>query len=70
MTRRSQEIVEAIDRAGYDVVGDLEDLIPRYDGDTASGSPAHVSDSELLDAALETISDLLLRLGVVQNPPE
>jgi hypothetical protein len=68
-TARSQQFVDGLRSAGYDVIGDLDDLMPRYRGDDASGSPEHVSDAELLNTALETISDLLLRLGVVQNPP-
>ena len=55
-SRRSEEAIDELDRAGYDVQGDLEDL-------RASRSPGRlptdVPDAELLDTAVRTIVSLL-----------
>lgn len=63
----AQRTVAALQDAGYPVIGDLADLVPSFDADD-DGGPAAVSERELLDTAVETLADLLLRLGVVQNP--
>ncbi|WP_460605648.1 hypothetical protein [Jatrophihabitans fulvus] len=61
-----ERTVAAIGKAGYDVVGSPDDLRPQL---TSGDQPAELSDAELLDASVETVAALLLRLGVVQNPP-
>lgn len=66
--QRGEETVAAIRAAGYDVVGDLDDLRPApAAGD--DGVPGELAEAELLQASVETVAALLLRLGVVQNPP-
>lgn len=65
-TERARSTIEAVRAAGYQVTGDLADLIPVFEPD--DGGPAALGDRELLDAAVETLADVLLRLGVVQNP--
>jgi hypothetical protein len=59
LTRRAEEIVEQLGRAGYDVVGDLADLVP---ADVVTGSrsgpgvaAAPVTTGELLDAAVDVM---------------
>jgi hypothetical protein len=68
VVERARTTVAVIREAGYQVTGDLDDLVPTF-RDPDDGGPAAVGDRELLDAAVETLADVLLRLGVVQNPP-
>ena len=54
MTAWTQSTTDALRRAGYDVVGSLEDLVPRA---PASGPrPDDVSESELLDVSIEALA--------------
>jgi hypothetical protein len=57
---RAEEICAALTRAGYDVAGDLADLVPnpRPPGSTAE-DPSELTDAELLDAALDVVHQLL-----------
>ena len=64
----ARRTVAALHDAGYPVTGDLADLVPTFDSDD-DGGPSTVTDRELLDTAVEALADVLLRLGVVQNPP-
>lgn len=59
LTKRVREAIEAIDTAGYDVVGDLAELLPA-DPDPALRHPSDVSESELLESALVAIERMLL----------
>lgn len=59
LVARADEAVQKLADAGYDVVGSLDDLVP----DAASATsrlPEELSSEELLDAAVETISELVL----------
>jgi hypothetical protein len=56
LRRRAERIVEDIAAAGYSVVGDIADLLPR--DDSGERSPEDVSTAELLDAAADTIVTL------------
>ncbi|MBA2956377.1 hypothetical protein GON03_18715 [Nocardioides sp. MAH-18] len=55
--RQAGASVERVGAAGYDVRGDLGDLEP---SEGTGRSPEDVTDSELLDVALDTIAQLLL----------
>lgn len=55
--RQAGASVERVGAAGYDVRGDLGDLEP---SEGTGRSPEDVTDSELLDVALDTIARLLL----------
>lgn len=55
---KSQEAVQALEAAGYDVVGDLHELIPPADP-PAGREPDAVTDAELLDVALDAIAVML-----------
>lgn len=68
-TEQARATIAALREAGYRVTGDLDDLVPRFDTEGDDG-PGTVSDRELLDASVETLAAVLLRLGVVQNPPD
>ena len=53
----SREIVERIEQAGYDVVGDLSDLIP---AEPHADEPMHTpSNADVADAAIEAIISML-----------
>lgn len=55
---RAERLVTEIERTGYDVVGDLDDLMP-----AALGRPAEQpSDAELLDTAVAALADLVARM--------
>lgn len=54
----SHATVEALSHKGYDVVGDLAELIPPAQPETGP-DPAHAEQSELLSAATETIVELM-----------
>jgi hypothetical protein len=57
---RAQDICAAIAHAGYDVVGDLDDLLPAPPETDAGGdSPTELSDSELLAASLDVVHQML-----------
>jgi hypothetical protein len=58
-TRRAGELCSAVEDAGYDVVGDLADLVPRPAPAGSGDSPTELSDAELLDASLDVLHLLL-----------
>ena len=53
--QRGAEMVQAVRSAGYPVVGDLDDLVPRADG---GRRPADVRPEELTEAALVALAGL------------
>jgi hypothetical protein len=55
---RAERFVTEIERAGYDVVGDLEELLPT----TTAKSPSAPTDAELLDTAVAALADLVARM--------
>ena len=55
---RSELVVRQIAAAGYDVVGDLAELVP----DTVAEPPPDVAERELLDAAVSALAELAGRL--------
>ncbi|GAA4234907.1 hypothetical protein GCM10022254_40910 [Actinomadura meridiana] len=61
---RARDLTEAIRSGGYDVVGDLAELLP---GDGPSQPAAAPGDAELLDAAAHTILGLLDRVSVLRE---
>ena len=58
LVSRGKEAVTRLDRAGYDVVGSLEELLPDAEL-LSSRTPDDATDRELLDAALDAIVGLL-----------
>lgn len=55
VTERSEHTVESLRARGYDVVGPLEDLVPRG-ADTDGGIPATSTDEELVEAMLVALA--------------
>lgn len=66
---KASELVGAIRSAGYDVAGDLAELLPAADtrAETPGGAP---QDAELLDAAAHTILGLLDRIEMLRQEIE
>jgi len=58
---RSVDSVAALERAGYDIVGDLSDL-QLSEPPPGSRDPSQVTDAEMLDVAGPVTADLLARL--------
>jgi len=58
LTARGNRIVEAVQAAGYDVIGDLDDLRPPAEV-APRRHPDGVTDAELLDAATGLVADLM-----------
>ncbi len=58
LSARGSKAIEAIRSAGYDVVGDLEELVPASQ-DPELRHPSDVSDAEVLDSALVAIERML-----------
>ncbi|HET9117543.1 MAG TPA: hypothetical protein VFN75_05620, partial [Pseudonocardiaceae bacterium] len=68
VTGQAQRMVAALAQANYQVVGDLNDLLPTA---VAPGpDPDAVSDAELLDLALTAAGDLVQRYGQRITPPQ
>ncbi|TDD68430.1 hypothetical protein E1293_36920 [Actinomadura darangshiensis] len=62
---KARELVESVRSAGYDVVGDLDELLPA--GARQGESAASPEDAELLDAAAHTILGLLDRIAMLRG---
>ena len=60
VTERSRRLVEAVTDAGYDVVGDLDDLVPA--AGQGGRQPDDIGTDELLPVALDAIAGLLRHL--------
>lgn len=60
MAERSREMVDRLRMTGYDIVGDLADLLPADEPDAPR--PNDASDADMLDAAIECVAALVLRL--------
>jgi hypothetical protein len=58
VTERSRETIELLKNGRYDVVGDLDDLLPseELDPQAAGSDPDHVSDRELAEAAIDALT--------------
>lgn len=58
LTVRARSAVDAITTAGYDVVGDLADLIPQAT-DPSLRHPSDVTDAEMLDVAVVAMEQMI-----------
>lgn len=63
MTEQAKQMVTELADAGYQVVGDLDDLLPTVA--PAGADPDEVTDSEVLDVALDATRDIVARYGVL-----
>ncbi len=67
--QRAERLVAELDAAGYDVVGDLDELRPRPDEDTRDAPQREVESADVLDATLDVVSALLLEVERQQAQP-
>lgn len=68
VTQRAKEIVHDLRDAEYDVVGDLDELIPAWDADDAGPRhPDSATDAEMLDASIDALAGVLYRLDTVRD---
>jgi hypothetical protein len=61
---RAREIVEGLARAGYPVVGDLDELLPPATPDPGR-HPSDAADAEVLDAAVDAVHRAVLKLVAI-----
>jgi hypothetical protein len=65
--KKAHELVEHIRAAGYDVAGDLDELLPP---DTGGAAPAEPAAADIADAAAAGIVGLLDRIGALEREIE
>lgn len=58
-SEQAQHTIEGIRAAGYDLVGDLDDLVPPAPSGKAGTDPDEVTTQQLLEAALASLSGML-----------
>lgn len=64
ISQRGKEIVQALRDAGYQVTGDLDELVPTWDAEAPEPRhPDEVTETELLDAAVYALNDALRRIA-------
>ncbi len=61
VAHRSRQLVDAVTAAGYDVVGDLDDLLPAEPADSLQ--PDRIGTDALFPVALDALTGLLAHLG-------
>jgi hypothetical protein len=61
--KRSQQLIDELRAAGYPVVGDLDDLLPRPADHEGYVSPTELTEAELGPAAIRAASGLLQLAG-------
>lgn len=66
LVERGRAAIEAVAAAGYDVVGDLEELVPAPPNPTLR-HPSDVTESEVLEAALIAIERMVLDVRTLTN---
>lgn len=68
VTQRAKEIVQELREADYNVVGDLEELIPTWDQtQPAPRHPDGADDAEMLEASLDALASVLFRTDQMRN---
>ncbi|MGI8433389.1 MAG: hypothetical protein ACR2LE_01400 [Nocardioidaceae bacterium] len=60
---RSRQLIDELESAGYDVEGDLEELMPQPEGHAAYVSPTDQTEADLADAAIRAATGLLKQAG-------
>lgn len=56
---RAENLATALRRAGYPVIGDLDELLPALSEAGMAGGPREVTDTEILDAAVDGLAGLV-----------
>ncbi|MBA2773269.1 MAG: hypothetical protein H0U36_04390 [Nocardioidaceae bacterium] len=63
MESRSRRLIDEVAAAGYDVVGDLDELIPLQEEHTNYLSPTELTEADLASAAIRAATGLLKQSG-------
>jgi hypothetical protein len=78
---QADELCTALSKSGFDIIGNLDELIPQF-RDDATPEPANAQPEEMLDAALDSMTVLLKRMeelrakgreaapGAANQPPQ
>ena len=61
----ADELTNALTKSGYDIIGDLDELIPRF-SDEPSPEPQDASSEQMFDAALDSMTVLLARMEALR----
>lgn len=70
VNRRAELMVRKLRAAGYQVSGDLDELLPVWDtGEAEPRHPDHADDGEVLDAAVHALAGLLRKLDEERSDP-
>lgn len=63
VSQRSRQLIDAVARAGYQIEGDVEELMPRASDHVPHVSPTTQTDADLGDAAIRAATGLLRHSG-------
>lgn len=63
MTARSQQLIDELAASGYDIEGDLAELLPRPQDHEGYISPTTLSEADLAPAAIRAATGLLRHSG-------
>ncbi len=63
VSARSQQLIDELAASGYQIEGDLEELLPRPEDHAAYVSPTELSDADLAPAAIRAATGLLRHSG-------
>lgn len=66
---QAERMITELARPGYDVVGDLRELLPSAPSPQQGVHPDHSDDREVLDVAVEAIATLVRRVGELESEP-
>lgn len=62
VSQRSAEMLRELRQAGYQVTGDLDEILPRFDATGPADHPDQVDEAEVLDAAVDALIALARRV--------
>ncbi len=63
VTKRSRQLISELEAAGYSVVGDLDELLPRAGDHDGYVSPTELTEADLAPAAIRAATGLLQHAG-------
>lgn len=63
---QADEIVTALQKSGYDIIGDLDELVPRFGDETMPPDPGDAAAEDMLGAALDSMTVLLDKMEAMR----
>lgn len=69
LTDRAERVIAGLRAGGYDIVGDLDDLVPHPVDPDRARHPTDTSTEAVLDVAVDTIRRMVLELARPPRPP-